>query len=285
MGGSAKPGSGYDKETTAGDIVALIQHLGHRAAFVAGHDIGASVGYHLAASRPATVRRLATLDLGVPDASWLDIPMLPATDEQVAVLAKGRGGYPWWYAFNQLRVGGRAAGAVGADPGRRHRSVAGDRARTWWTATRARAAAPIAAAAADALPVPDGLAPDSAPGTAGFFAPRRRPGGPAVVDAAQGPAAVDAGHHRCLGTDHRTALAHRRRVGGPVPAPGADVRGPARPGAAAATGAGPSGGGHRARRGGPAACTRASSTGRSCSTAPTPGRRPTSRRRTAPWWC
>ncbi|MFB4298916.1 alpha/beta fold hydrolase [Actinomadura sp. NTSP31] len=102
MGGSAKPESGYDKQTMAGDIAALIGHLGHRSAFVAGHDIGASVGYHLAASRPATVRRLVTLDLGVPDASWLDIPMLPASDEQVAALTRGRGGYPWWFAFNQL---------------------------------------------------------------------------------------------------------------------------------------------------------------------------------------
>jgi pimeloyl-ACP methyl ester carboxylesterase len=102
MGGSAKPASGYDKRTMAGDIAALIEHLGHRSAFVAGHDIGASVGYHLAASRPGTVRRLATLDLGVPDASWLDVPMLPASDEQVAALTEGRGGYPWWFAFNQL---------------------------------------------------------------------------------------------------------------------------------------------------------------------------------------
>ncbi|MEU5608610.1 alpha/beta hydrolase [Streptomyces sparsogenes] len=102
MGGSAKPESGYDKRTMAGDIAALIQHLGHQSAFVAGHDIGASVGYHLAASRPEAVRRLVTLDLGVPDASWLEIPMLPATDEQVAALTEGRGGYPWWFAFNQL---------------------------------------------------------------------------------------------------------------------------------------------------------------------------------------
>lgn len=102
MGGSAKPETGYDKRTMAGDIAALIQHLGHQSAFVAGHDIGASVGYHLAASRPETVRRLVTLDLGVPDASWLEIPMLPATDEQVTALTEGRGGYPWWFAFNQL---------------------------------------------------------------------------------------------------------------------------------------------------------------------------------------
>ncbi|MEU7243271.1 alpha/beta fold hydrolase [Streptomyces sparsogenes] len=102
MGGSAKPETGYDKRTMAGDIAALIQHLGHQSAFVAGHDIGASVGYHLAASRPEAVRRLVTLDLGVPDASWLEIPMLPATDEQVAALTEGRGGYPWWFAFNQL---------------------------------------------------------------------------------------------------------------------------------------------------------------------------------------
>lgn len=103
MGGSAKPETGYDKKTMAADIHALIGHLGHESAFVAGHDIGASVGYHLTAGFPHAVRRLATLDMGVPDTSWLTIPMLPATDEQAAALTAGRGGYPWWFALNQLR--------------------------------------------------------------------------------------------------------------------------------------------------------------------------------------
>ncbi|MFF2083496.1 alpha/beta fold hydrolase [Nocardia sp. NPDC058176] len=102
MGGSAKPDSGYDKKTMAADIHALIGHLGHESAFVVGHDIGASVAYHLSANFPSAVRRLVTLDLGVPDASWLSIPMLPATDEQTAALAHGRGGYPWWFSLNQL---------------------------------------------------------------------------------------------------------------------------------------------------------------------------------------
>lgn len=102
MGGSAKPESGYDKKTMAQDLRELIQYLGHESAFVAGHDIGASVGYHLAANHPEAVRSLITLDMGVPDASWLDIRMLPASDEQSAALALGRGGFPWWFAFNQL---------------------------------------------------------------------------------------------------------------------------------------------------------------------------------------
>lgn len=102
IGGSAKPESGYDKKTLARDIDELIRHLGHRSAFVVGHDIGAAVGFHLAANFPESVRRLITLDLGVPDASWLETTMLPATDDQAAALAHGRGGYPWWYAFNQL---------------------------------------------------------------------------------------------------------------------------------------------------------------------------------------
>lgn len=102
MGSSSKPASGYDKKTMARDIRELIRALGHDSAFVAGHDIGASVGYHLAANHPQVVRRLVTIDMGVPDAAWLDIPMLPASDEQNAALAQGRGGYPWWFAFNQL---------------------------------------------------------------------------------------------------------------------------------------------------------------------------------------
>ncbi|MBB5936566.1 alpha/beta fold hydrolase [Streptomyces zagrosensis] len=103
MGGSDKPESGYDKRTMARDIHELIRHLGHDAAFVAGHDIGASLGYHLAANHPESVRRLVTIDLGVPDASWLEIGMLPGSDEQAAALAHGSGGYPWWFAFNQVR--------------------------------------------------------------------------------------------------------------------------------------------------------------------------------------
>ncbi|MGK8464677.1 alpha/beta fold hydrolase [Nocardia cyriacigeorgica] len=102
MGGSDKPDAGYDKKTMAADIRALIDHLGHERAFVVGHDIGAAVAYHLAANFPEAVRRLVTLDLGVPDESWLAIPMLPSSDEQVAALAEGRGGYPWWFGLNQL---------------------------------------------------------------------------------------------------------------------------------------------------------------------------------------
>ncbi|MER0245692.1 alpha/beta hydrolase [Streptomyces sp. HSW2009] len=103
MGGSDKPADGYDKRTMARDIHELIHHLGHTSAFVAGHDIGAGLGYHLAANYPASVRRLVTIDLGVPEASWLEIPMLPGSDEQVEAISRGRGGYPWWFAFNQLR--------------------------------------------------------------------------------------------------------------------------------------------------------------------------------------
>ncbi|MBF6098766.1 alpha/beta hydrolase [Nocardia cyriacigeorgica] len=102
MGGSDKPDAGYDKKTMAADIRALIDHLGHERAFIVGHDIGAAVAYHLAANFPEAVRRLVTLDLGVPDESWLAIPMLPSSDEQVAALAEGRGGYPWWFGLNQL---------------------------------------------------------------------------------------------------------------------------------------------------------------------------------------
>ncbi|WP_433655294.1 alpha/beta fold hydrolase [Nocardia sp. CA-128927] len=68
-----------------------------------GHDIGASLGYHLAANFPESVRRLVTVDLGVPDPSWQAIPMLPSSDDQEAALEHGRGGYPWWFALNQLR--------------------------------------------------------------------------------------------------------------------------------------------------------------------------------------
>ncbi|MEG8182239.1 alpha/beta hydrolase [Nocardia terpenica] len=103
MGGSDMPADGYDKKTMARDIHDLIERLGYESAYVAGHDIGAGVGYHLAATFPDSVRKLVTIDHGVPDPSWLTVPMLPATDDQAAALADGRGSYVWWFAFNQLR--------------------------------------------------------------------------------------------------------------------------------------------------------------------------------------
>src|SRR5882762_6302115 len=52
MGGSAKPGLGYDKKNMAKDIHELTQALGCKQVNIAGHDIGAMVAYSFAANYP-----------------------------------------------------------------------------------------------------------------------------------------------------------------------------------------------------------------------------------------
>jgi pimeloyl-ACP methyl ester carboxylesterase len=47
MGGSAKPGLGYDKKNMAKDIHELTQALGYKQVNIAGHDIGAMVAYSI----------------------------------------------------------------------------------------------------------------------------------------------------------------------------------------------------------------------------------------------
>src|SRR4029077_19871137 len=52
MGGSAKPGLGYDKKNLGKDIPELTQALGCKQVNIAGHDIGAMVAYSFAANYP-----------------------------------------------------------------------------------------------------------------------------------------------------------------------------------------------------------------------------------------
>ncbi|MCJ2185820.1 alpha/beta fold hydrolase [Novosphingobium beihaiensis] len=56
---SSKPADGYDADTLAGDMFALMDTLGHERFVMAGHDIGVQVGYAMAAARPERIRRLA----------------------------------------------------------------------------------------------------------------------------------------------------------------------------------------------------------------------------------
>lgn len=61
-GGTDKPSGGYDKRTMAGDVVALMDHLGHERAALVGHDRGARVGTRLVKDHPGRIDRFATLD-------------------------------------------------------------------------------------------------------------------------------------------------------------------------------------------------------------------------------
>ncbi|MFD9908842.1 alpha/beta fold hydrolase [Streptomyces sp. NPDC059063] len=102
QGGSDKPESGYDKKTMAADIHALLRHLGHDSAHVAGHDIGAMVAYSLAANHPEAVRKLALLDVPHPDESLKQLTLLPAVDAGTD-WETAPGVYLWWFAFNQVK--------------------------------------------------------------------------------------------------------------------------------------------------------------------------------------
>jgi len=63
MGLSDKPQDGYDTATQAGDLVALMDALGHQKCAVVAHDTGFAIGYALAADHPERVACAALLEL------------------------------------------------------------------------------------------------------------------------------------------------------------------------------------------------------------------------------
>jgi pimeloyl-ACP methyl ester carboxylesterase len=66
LGLSDKPESGYDTGTLAGDLVALMDALGHRRFAVVGHDTGFAISYALAADHPDRVARVALAEIPGP---------------------------------------------------------------------------------------------------------------------------------------------------------------------------------------------------------------------------
>lgn len=66
-GGSSKPAAGYDKHTMAGDIKALLNHLGvQKPITLVAHDLGLMVGYAFASLYPADVERLVLMEAPIP---------------------------------------------------------------------------------------------------------------------------------------------------------------------------------------------------------------------------
>jgi haloacetate dehalogenase len=74
----------YAKRAMAHDMVALMAQLGFRSFFVAGHDRGGRVAYRLALDHPASVARIAVLDV---------LPVIEAWERADARLAKSF--WPW----------------------------------------------------------------------------------------------------------------------------------------------------------------------------------------------
>ncbi|HKG93914.1 MAG TPA: alpha/beta fold hydrolase [Gemmatimonadaceae bacterium] len=66
----------YTLDRLAADVEGLIAALGHRSADVVAHDWGGIVAWHLAATRPACVRRLVVLNAPHPGAYWRELRTL-----------------------------------------------------------------------------------------------------------------------------------------------------------------------------------------------------------------
>src|SRR5215467_6837701 len=66
LGDSSRPATGYDKKTMAVDIHELVNSLGYKNIYLAGHDIGLMVAYAYAAQYPAEVEKFALLEAPIP---------------------------------------------------------------------------------------------------------------------------------------------------------------------------------------------------------------------------
>ena len=66
IGLTDKPQGGYDTGTLAGDLVALMDALGHERFAVVGHDTGYFISYALAADHPDRVDRLVVAEVPEP---------------------------------------------------------------------------------------------------------------------------------------------------------------------------------------------------------------------------
>lgn len=96
MGDSSHPSSGYDLKTVAADVHGLVEALAltkDGPIDVAGHDVGAWIGYAHAADWPGDVKRLALFDAALPGVT----PPAPAGIPTDAANVKS-----WHFAFNRL---------------------------------------------------------------------------------------------------------------------------------------------------------------------------------------
>ncbi len=122
IGRSDKPADGYDTGTLAGDLVALMDALGHERFAVVGHDTGLIIGYALAADHPHRVDRLVVAEVPGPlganpspplfvpeplnNRLW-HIPFNRVNDELTEQLVRGREDVFFGYEF--AIQGGRKA--------------------------------------------------------------------------------------------------------------------------------------------------------------------------------
>jgi pimeloyl-ACP methyl ester carboxylesterase len=114
IGLTDKPQDGYDTGALAGDLVALMDALGHQRFAVVGHDTGYFIGYALAADHPDRVERLVVAEvpgpLGVNPSPPLfvpeplnnrlwHIPFNRVNDDLTELLVRGREDVFFGYEF------------------------------------------------------------------------------------------------------------------------------------------------------------------------------------------
>jgi pimeloyl-ACP methyl ester carboxylesterase len=75
IGLTDKPEGGYDSGTLAGDLVALMDALGHERFAVVGHDTGYIISYALAADHPHRIARVALAEIPGPPVASASPPL------------------------------------------------------------------------------------------------------------------------------------------------------------------------------------------------------------------
>lgn len=89
---SDKPDGGYDSDSQAADMFALMDSLGHQRFAMVGHDIGMWTGYCMAADRPDRIARIAMGEALIPGLS--PSPPLISDDRWLSDLL-------WHHNFNR----------------------------------------------------------------------------------------------------------------------------------------------------------------------------------------
>ncbi|MGH8185208.1 MAG: alpha/beta hydrolase, partial [Steroidobacteraceae bacterium] len=93
MGDSSRPETGYDTQTAADDISALLSKLGVSRYSVVGHDVGMWIAYPLAARNPRAVDKLVVTEATIPGVTpWPPMLLPPQANAGMTQ-----------FMFNQLR--------------------------------------------------------------------------------------------------------------------------------------------------------------------------------------
>lgn len=92
FGLSGRPDKGYDADSLADDMFALMDVLGHEQVTYMGHDFGVMVGYAMASNQPRRVRRLIVGEGMIPGV----MPSPPLIPE-----ARPMSDFLWHFNFNR----------------------------------------------------------------------------------------------------------------------------------------------------------------------------------------